>query len=433
MTFATHIKKYLITFLVLVLGGYLLLVIAYSLPTEKISENAAEAAMVFNNEGPYRQLNFGGGRKEIYSFMDSMQLSGNSTQDNFTDAIMLLNAEHPNDESVFVESLKVERVTSENQLPTDTLIALHTGAEQEYGTGSYARYWHGYLIFLKPLLLFFNYQQIRYFLSLIQLGLIAAVICLLAAKGKGVYCIPVVLAYFFLNPAVCSLSLQYTPVLVLTMTELLVILLNEERYEKNKRLWLYHFFIVGCLTSYFDFLTYPVVTLGVPVIFLLSQYEENWKEGLKELLGGCLLWGIGYVAMWAGKWALGSLITGQNVLEEAVHSISYRMSAGADEVGASEIGRLDAIGRNLRANRFSLLLILAAFVVCFILSECRKTFRLQGKLIPTALAGLLPFGWYLVVSNHSVVHSWMTFRSLAVFVYALMTVAAMLLEKPRKR
>lgn len=430
MTFAAHIKKYILSFLFLTLGGYLLLVLAYCLPTDRISENAAQAALAFNNEGPYRQLNFGGGRKDIYSFMDSMQLGGNSTQDNFTDAIMLLNAENTNDENVFVEALKVERLSSGDQLPTDTLIALHTGEDQEFGTSSYARYWHGYLILLKPLLLFFSYQQIRYILSLVQLGLTAAIICLLAARGKGVYCIPVVLAYFFLNPAVCSLSLQYSTILLLTMAELLVILLREKRYAGGKQLWLYHFFLAGCLTSYFDFLTYPIAALGIPVVFLISQYEENWKEGLKILFACCLLWGTGYAAMWAGKWALASLITGNNIFREAIGSISYRAGSGAAELGVSEFGRLGAIGRNLAANKFSLILILTAFVVCFVLGECKGTFRFRGKYIPIFLAGLLPFAWYLAAANHSVIHSWMTFRSLSVFVFALMTLAAMFIEKP---
>ena len=60
MTLTMHIKKYFLSFLILVLGGYLLLVLAYCLPTEKISENVAEAALAFYNEGPYHQLNFGG-------------------------------------------------------------------------------------------------------------------------------------------------------------------------------------------------------------------------------------------------------------------------------------------------------------------------------------------------------------------------------------
>lgn len=430
MAIATHVKKYLISFLILVCGGYLLLVFAYCLPTDKISDNVGQAALAFNYEGPYRQLVFGGGSKELYSFMDSMLLGGNSTQDNFTDAIMLLNAENVNDENVFVEALKVERVISEDPLPTDTLIALHTGAAREYGTGSYARYWHGYLVLLKPLLLIFSYQQIRYILSLVQLGLVAAVIWLMAAKGKGLYCVPVVLTYFFMNPAVCSLSLQYTPVLVLTMAQLVVILLREERYAWDKRMWLYHFFLAGCLTSYFDLLTYPVVTLGVPVIFLLSQYEEGWKEGLKALCGCCLLWGIGYAAMWAGKWTIGSFITGENVWETAINQISHWTDPGAAELGASEMGRLSAIGRNLTANRFSFILILIAFAVCFVLSVYWKAFQFRDKYIPTAIAGLMPFAWYLVAPNHSIEHSWMTFRTLAVFVYALMTVGVMLIEQP---
>lgn len=426
MMLKMHVKKYLLSYLILVLGGYLLLVFAYCLPTDKISENVANAAQVFYDEGVDRRLNFG------------ERIISDSRQDNFTDALMLLSAENTNNEGVFVEALKVERPTIAGPIPTDTLIALHTGTEPNTGTISYARYWHGYLVFLKPLLLFFDYPQIRYFLSLTQLGLVAAVICLLAASGKWLYCVPVVLAYFFLNPAVCSLSLQYNSMLVLTMAELVVILLRKERYAWDKRLWLYHFFLVGCLASYFDLLTYPVLTLGVPVIFLISQYEKSWKEGLRELFGCCLLWGIGYMAMWAGKWTLAAFITEENVWKDAVGAVFYRAGSGATELGVSVMeGRLGAIERNLAANEFSLNLILIMFAVCLVVSVCRRTFRFRDKYIPIALAGLLPFAWYFVVSNHSIIHFWMTFRALAISVYALMTIGVMLIEKewpvPKKK
>lgn len=432
MTAMTQIKKYLLSFLILVFGGYLLLVLAYCLPTGMISKNVEEAAWAFMDEGAYRQLNFGGGNREIYSFMESLLWGGNSTQDNYTDSIMLLSAEHTGDENPFVEAMKVKRTTVKGQSsPVAALVALHTGEDAQYGTTSYARYWHGYLIFLKPLLLFFSYQQIRYFLSLAQLGLVSAVVCLLAAKGKGMYCAPVVLAYFFINPAACSLSLQYTPVLVLTMAELAVILLREERYARDKRLWLYHFFVAGCLTSYFDLLTYPLVTLGIPVIFLVSQYEGSGREGLMELIGSSILWGTGYASMWAAKWALGSLITGNNVLKDAVEHIFVRAGSQVEDLGVSQFGRLEAVRRNLVANRFCLLMILVIFAVCLAVSLYRDTFRFREEHLPIALGGLLPFGWYLVVSNHSIDHAWMTFRELSVFVFALITIGVMLLDRPQ--
>lgn len=429
MWFAMHLKKYIISFLLLVLGGYALLVLVYAIPTVEIAKNTTDAAVAFSNEGPYRQLNFGGGRKRVYDFMDSMLLSGNSTQDNFTDAIMLLNAENTNKGNVFREALLVNRLTAGDALPTETLIALHTGEKLAYQTESYARYWHGYLVFLKPLLTIFNYQQIRYLLALGQLALVVLIVGLLSAKGKGLYGVPVVLTYFFLNPAVCSLSLQYSTILLLTLLELVVILLRAEQYAEDRQLWLYHFFIVGCLTSYFDFLTYPLVTLGVPLIFLLSQYEESCQSGGKALCGCSLLWGAGYLTMWASKWGLASLITGENVLQQACNSISYRTSAAAAEVGGADMGRLEAIVRNLSANGFVLTLIVLIFAVCIVLSLFKKTFRLDGKYLPITLAGLLPFVWYVVVCNHSIVHSWMTFRTLAVFVYALATIGVMLMDR----
>ena len=48
----------------------------------------------------------------------------------------------------------------------------------------YARYWHGYLLFLKPLLLFFSLSDIRMMNAALQL-ILAAGVLLLAFRKRG--------------------------------------------------------------------------------------------------------------------------------------------------------------------------------------------------------------------------------------------------------
>ena len=36
-----------------------------------------------------------------------------------------------------------------------------------------------------------------------------------------------------------------------------------------------------------------------------------------------------------------------------------------------------------------------------------------------AIIGLYPFGWYSIIRNHSVIHSWMRYRNLAVTIFAI--------------
>ena len=67
------------------------------------------------------------------------------------------------------------------------------------------------------------------------------------------------------------------------------------------------FLIVGILTSYFDFLTYPVVTLGIPLCcYFLLESDRLWNN-IKRLTGFSVSWAIGYAGMCAAKWVIADL------------------------------------------------------------------------------------------------------------------------------
>lgn len=121
--------------------------------------------------------------------------------------------------------------------------------------------------------------------------------------------------------------------------------------------------MAGVLTSYFDFLTYPIVTLGFPLctFFLLNgnesagkggnfrQGRQAAKEGIPEgvgnggvlkdtvrrVVGYSICWGIGYAGMWAMKWIIADLTLHTGTIKDAVWSI---------------IGRTEAIGGRPRFN-----------------------------------------------------------------------------------
>lgn len=58
--------------------------------------------------------------------------------------------------------------------------------------------------------------------------------------------------------------------------------------------------IVGMITSYVDFLTAPLLTLGIPLVYLMllqfREYrEESYKKNLLTMLTASGLWGVGYL------------------------------------------------------------------------------------------------------------------------------------------
>ena len=139
------INKSLIMLVCLVLSGAigtLLMCGVYSLPMEKIEENVTKSAYELKKESTYRSL---------FSWCTS-QL------DNFTDSIMLLESSYNKSDSIINRAMLNYRGKVEDPEyidPYDTLIK-HYVEEKEYtNTTQYPRYWHGYLVIVKPLLLFF--------------------------------------------------------------------------------------------------------------------------------------------------------------------------------------------------------------------------------------------------------------------------------------
>ncbi|MCM1540739.1 MAG: hypothetical protein NC121_05700 [Blautia sp.] len=266
------------------LTGYLLLVAAYLIPEEYMQENMIESAKNF----------------EMNTYPRLMG-TRNSQLDNFTDALMLLNASHvEEDESVFEQAVNVKRYGVVDRNPNESLINIYGEGGQEYEELSYARYWHGYLIFLKPLLALFEYGTIRYILMFVQLGLFVTLIVKLTTVDKRMV-IPTFMMWLFLNPVTIMLSLQFSTVIIITLMAMSAIVFGSEYLKEYRFVWNVFFFLVGGLTSYFDFLTYPLVSLGVPLtlwLFLNSdRIAGGWnatKHGKVNLLGNGIPGYVGF-------------------------------------------------------------------------------------------------------------------------------------------
>ena len=133
---------------------------------------------------------------------------------------------------------------------------------------------------------------------------------------------------------------------------------------------------------------------------------------------------VGYGGMWSGKWLAASLITGNSVMRDAVEQAQYR-SGG--EVTAAEGGVSATFGavlsRNLGvlANPAAAILVLALLgLLVWLLVTKRCRFALErASLLSLAVAFAVPFVWYFLLRNHSLVHCWMTYRNLSAAVFAL--------------
>ena len=88
--------------------------------------------------------------------------------------------------------------------------------------------------------------------------------------------------------------------------------------------------VLGVVTAFCDLLVTPILTLGLPLVCWLLQPQQRLRAGVPQcgiVVGGSLSWGVGYLLCWASKWVLAGLVTGQNVIADALHQVGVRTAA----------------------------------------------------------------------------------------------------------
>lgn len=408
--FRRHTTRALVLLVAGISVGYVLLLFVYLLPTEPMRAHLAEAAVVLSGEREYHRVIPG---------VVSTQL------DNYTDSWMMGNAVYDSPRPVYERALTCTSADFGGG-PLDGLVR-YLGAEKGYREVDYTRYWHGYLVLLKPFFLLFDYADLRVFNVIVQLLLVFLIFRAFSKAGYELEAWGYVLSVLFMMPVVIPLSIQFSVIFYLTNFSVLVLLKAYDWIVEQNSLLLY-FQLIGMCASYFDLLTYPTASLGVPLvcILLLGADRDSWTK-VKNVVSLSVSWGFGYGAMWAGKWILSTLVLRDNVMANALSQILLRASHTQN---GERLTVLDTWLRNVEFYFEKPYLILIALCLAAVFAGI---FRSRGQLadvcidsIPFLLVAVMPFMWYALAGQHSYEHHWFTFRGLATTVFACMCICARL-------
>lgn len=386
--------------------GTLLLIGVYCLPVAPIENHVNSSAEVFEAEGSYPSL---------FSWCTSRL-------DNYTDALMLLEAADDTDDSVTNKAMLIYHGTISEFHPSKVLVAHYINGTGYDRIATYPRYWHGYQILLKVLLEFMDYQSIRILNAIFQLLLVVIVLRLLLLRNMKEYVTPYLLSYLMLMPVTLAKSLQYSTCYYIFTFSMIFLLLPK---EKMKSQYIYFVFLnTGIATAFFDFLTYPIATFGIPALLYLFMHSDNQLEQrLFNLLKSLFSWGAGYVGMWSLKWVKASLITGNNVILDALNRILLR--ASNTDANSTHYMVIECEIKNMitfLTTPFTFLVVM--FIVLIVVQLIRKKhltyYEAYKQLIPYIVVGFMPFMWYALATNHSAVHTWFTNKACVVSVLAIM-------------
>lgn len=386
--------------------GTVLMIAIYFLPLKEIQKHCADSYPIFQKETNYYYW------APVYE---------NTKLDNSTDAFMMNIAMYDGTSSRINNAMQNYYVMYSGDIDFFENVMMYINDDKTYEPAlcAYGRYWHGYLLWLKPLLEFMNLQEIRMLNMALQFLLLIFVVIRLYTFCDKKLVLPFLFAILFINPVSTALCMQYSSIYYITLLSVLVITyLDKKQLRKNY----YKIFVLnGIAIAFFDFFTYPLVAFGIPLIMILFLLNEDLWSELKCVIISFVCWLSSYALMWFSKWVIGGLITGDDIINNGLQQIRTRTISDAY---GKDVTVFETIGRNfnfISGMPLKIFLILVIIMtLAFALSKKVKL-SFDKNIIAIAIVGILPFIWYGVMRNHSYIHAYMTHRDLAVTVFAIMS------------
>lgn len=375
------------------------------LPNEPIQRHVLDSCEQLSREGLYREfLGF-----KLFQM------------DNYTDTIMLF-------ESVSIDEKAPICSTMSNKIYKSEDYFNLVGDLKNYLEGNmdglkefeYSRYWHGYLVILRPLLEFFNYQQIR---IINYFTFMALLMVLLTSIWKSIgkkECVIFLFSQIVVSLPLIPYNLQFSWTFYIAYIASLLIICKEKRHKNSEYFIYMFFFVIGGLTSFIDLLVTPIITVGLPLTILqVMRKDETTQKKLVRIIGVSIAWAVGFAFIWGAKWIIGSWITGTNIVSDAINQMFIRTTGSTwkgMELTVSNI--VSFVFATLQARHLLILLVilvvvaLMAYVLCM---KNAKTFIENSWLL---LIACMPLVWYFVLREHSIQHGWFTWRALVVTLFA---------------
>lgn len=390
------LKKILISYFVLLGVFTLLMICAHAIPKSAIKENIITSTHVLEEEGLY---------KKFFNFK-LFQM------DNFTDACMLnlaatADSNKPVDAGMMNYICKSEHYMD---LAFDTE-NVAKGKTDGFEMMPYGRYWQGHQVTLRPALTVLSYPQIRILNYVLFSFLLIGVFVLMVKKISKAVAVVFAASLLLINFPIVPLSLQFSTCFYIAFISMILIMQVPKLTATNADVFC-SFFVIGAVTSYMDFLTTPQLTLGLPlIVFMLTkQPKDTWRTVALV----CLFWGLGYALLWASKWMIAYMLTGNNILADAMQSAELRTSNKYKGMEMTIPNIINFIWVNIKAKGlvglfYAGLTAIVAFCCLYakMLKNC-ATFKAYSWLLGVAM--IVPV-WFLVLRNHSIQHGWFTWRA----------------------
>ena len=415
--------KCLVLLLVLSIIGFALVAVSYALPERTILYNASISTDFLVSE---------------YTGKDMEWMNW---PDFYSDMVMVNVACYSDGETPLIKrSINNEKIgyTNEISYPFEIVrwLSERTSVEKNwysyneanatYEPCSYGKYWNGYLILLRPLLLYHSIWQIyKIFKIMVSLLFGVALLALLIRDWR--FAFPFTLAFFTLRPY-SKFCLTYAIVEILLCVFLFIAVIDPRLKKVSVKRNLF-FFAMGAITLYFTLMGFSMVIPVFCAVYLAYQTEiknERYFSRAEMVLEMVFWYCVGYCCMWAMKWLILAL-SDSSLLAEVMESIKKRSSHNdyGEEITLWETLLWNMCGFYYKNNalEWSIWTISAVAAAIAVLSIVNKALAVKAKDgIVLAAVLFVTLGRYAVIMNHSRVHYFFMNRLLSGIVYTLLSI-----------
>lgn len=298
----------------------------------------------------------------------------------------------------------------------------------------YYRYWMGIQIILRPLLIVLNYSGIRYLNIFFVLGLLSFTFSAISRSlGKKIAAVFLV-SLAMVNVWIFPLSMQYTSAYAVMMIAILCLCVCFKKGLLKDNQDVLFFFVIGSFTNFFDLLTVPLLTFGMPFVVYFAlvnkQTIRSFVSNFLLLLKTGLAWLFGYVLTWTAKWAIGSIVLKENIFVSAIRQILFRTAGNEEYPLAPEETMRNLINLMFPSYALKIIgLLLVLWLIVFIFYK--KPWKQIVSCLPLLLVALLPYVWFVILLNHNQHHYYFTYRIQAMTVFSVCVFLIFSIDWPR--
>lgn len=277
----------------------------------------------------------------------------------------------------------------------------------------YGRYWHGYAVILRPMLLFMNKRSIMSTMAVIVGILFIILTVCLIKKRRYMTALALIAASYITYFGIILKCLEYMPCAIVTLGFSIYICLKDKISNKERCLI---YFTAGIYVAYFDFLTFETLSLTLPLIIDLSVHKEF---SFKEVFTACIEWILGYVSTFLFKFALLALFVGEKGTMAAKNKVLEKISISGVTVKESLISNFDMLRFSDAKALWVLLLILCVLVIYIMGNNQINNYYF-------VFIGLIPIIRMIVLKGHSTTHCMFTYHAL----YSTVMIVILLILSP---